>query len=134
MMMRNRLKTTSLAAFLAMAAVVPNVQADQMGDAMFEKDRPGGLAMTADALIARPFLVGATLVGGGLYVISLPFSLAGGNTAHAWDTLVALPASHAFVRCLGCTPVQDQRNRAERRTAVLQEDEQRAREEAADQE
>jgi hypothetical protein len=134
MMMRNRLKTTSLAALLAMAAVVPSVQADQLGDAVMDNDAPTGMAMLGDVVIARPLLIGATAVGAALYTVSLPFSLAGGNTGDAWDIMVVTPASNAFARCLGCTPQQNQRRAAERRTAVLQEDEQRAREDAADRE
>lgn len=133
-MMRNRLRTTSLAAMLALVTAVPTVQADQMGDAVLDNENPTGLAMMGDALIARPFLMGATLIGGALYTISLPFSLAGGNNAESWNMLVETPAENAFTRCLGCTPVQDQRRRAERRTAMLLEEEQLSRARTADQE
>jgi hypothetical protein len=69
------------------------------------EEEPSALAMTGDALLARPLLMATTLVGGVIYVISLPFSLLGGNAEEAGETLVVGPARAAFVRCLGCTRV-----------------------------
>jgi len=61
---------------------------------------------TADPIynvIARPLLIGATVIGAGLFVVSLPFSALGGNVAEAGQALVVEPGKAAFVRCLGCT-------------------------------
>ncbi len=66
-------------------------------------EEPSALAMTGDLLIARPLLLATTVVGSALYVVSLPFSLAGGNSMDAAETLVIGPAKATFVRCLGCT-------------------------------
>lgn len=66
-------------------------------------NRPGAGAMVADLLVARPLLIGMTVVGTGLFIVSLPFSALGGNVDEAADQLVAGPARNAFVRCLGCT-------------------------------
>lgn len=66
-------------------------------------NRPGAGAMAADLLVARPLLIGMTVVGTGLFIVSLPFSALGGNVDEAADQLVAGPARNAFVRCLGCT-------------------------------
>ena len=66
------------------------------------ESRAPGLYMAADVLIARPALLALTLVGTALYVVSLPFSVIGGNTAEAAEVLVAGPARATFTRCLGC--------------------------------
>jgi hypothetical protein len=44
-----------------------------------------------------------TVLGTATYIVSLPFTLAGGNSAEAAETLVVGPARATFVRCLGCT-------------------------------
>lgn len=66
-------------------------------------DRPSGLEMTADVLLARPLLLVSTVVGTGLFVVSLPFSALGGNVGEAGSTLVATPFKATFLRCLGCS-------------------------------
>jgi hypothetical protein len=42
-------------------------------------------------------------VGGAVWLVSLPFSLLGGNADEAGEVLVMGPAKATFVRCLGCT-------------------------------
>lgn len=116
-------KPSKLLASLALAATVSisgQAQADQMSQQIFAEDRVSGSAMALDALVARPLLVGATIGGAALFVVTAPFSLVGGTTSATWHSLVATPADAAFLRCLGCTPVQDERVRAERRTAQLE--------------
>lgn len=66
------------------------------------EDEPTALAMTGDVLIARPVGVVLTAVGAAAFLVSLPFSAAGGNVEQAADTLVMGPARETFVRCLGC--------------------------------
>lgn len=63
---------------------------------------PSALAMVGDAVIARPLGLLFTVVGAAAYVVTLPFSLAGGNAKEAGETLVVGPAKATFVRCLGC--------------------------------
>lgn len=72
------------------------------GYAQKVEEQPGALTMAGDLLIARPLLIATTVVGAATYVVSLPFTLAGGNAKEAGKTLVAEPAKNAFVRCLGC--------------------------------
>ncbi len=67
------------------------------------KEEPSALAMTGDLLVVRPVMLGVTVVGSVLWLVSLPFSAAGGNVKQATDTLVIKPAKNTFVRCLGCT-------------------------------
>lgn len=74
-------------------------------DALAEKveENPSGMRMMADLLIARP--VGIVLLGLGstVYLVTLPFSLLGGNAKEAGSQLVVEPAREAFIRCLGCS-------------------------------
>lgn len=65
-------------------------------------EKPSALAMAGDLVIARPLLFVTTVVGSAIYLVSLPFSLAGGNAAEAGNVLVMKPATATFVRCLGC--------------------------------
>ena len=65
-------------------------------------ENPSALAMTGDLIIARPVMLGITVVGAAIFVVSLPFSLLGGNVKQAGKTLVAQPAYSTFIRCLGC--------------------------------
>ncbi len=65
-------------------------------------ESPTAARMVADAVIARPVLLATTLGGAAAYIVSLPFSLAGGNAEEAAEVLVKDPARYTFVRCLGC--------------------------------
>ncbi|MFC5694911.1 multidrug transporter [Pseudomonas sp. GCM10022186] len=91
--------TTGLLALPANAEVV---QENVSGDPMYTADAPTGYRMAGDILIARPLLIGATVIGAGLFIISLPFSALGGNVEEAANELVGVPGREAFVRCLGC--------------------------------
>ena len=92
--------TTGLLALPAQAEVA---QQNVSGDPVYTNDTPKGYAMIGDLVVARPLLIAATVVGAGLFVVSSPFTLAGGNFKDAAKSLVAEPAMAAFVRCLGCT-------------------------------
>jgi hypothetical protein len=99
--MRAIANTTSrllTAVALSVTLVAPQISFAQQVD-----DEPSALAMTGDAIIARPLGVVFTAVGAVLYVVTLPFSLAGGNAKEAGKELVVGPAKATFVRCLGCT-------------------------------
>ena len=65
-----------------------------------EKDWEVG-KMAADAILARPIGIISTVLGGAVFIVSLPFSALGGNTGQAWDTLVITPARFTFKRPLG---------------------------------
>lgn len=66
-------------------------------------ERPSGLEMTADVVVVRPLTLAATVLGAGLFVVSLPFSALGGNAGEAAETLVGVPFKATFMRCLGCS-------------------------------
>ncbi|MCG6908899.1 MAG: hypothetical protein LJE94_02105 [Deltaproteobacteria bacterium] len=70
-------------------------QADMQGDEITTEE------MMVDALLVRPLGIVATILGAGLFVVSLPFSLLGRNVGEAGTKLVADPAKFTFVRPLG---------------------------------
>ncbi len=57
--------------------------------------------MAADALVVRPLGICATVIGGAIFIISLPFSALGGNTKPAHQYLVEDPFNFTFKRPLG---------------------------------
>jgi hypothetical protein len=83
---------------MAMMLLLP-----QVGYSQAIEEDPSALAMAGDLLVARPLGVLATVAGTAIYVVSLPFSLAGGNAGEAGEALVVGPARTTFARCLGCT-------------------------------
>ncbi|TGN38887.1 hypothetical protein [Marinobacter confluentis] len=91
--------------FVITALAVCMLAFSSAGHAQAIDESPSALAMTGDALFARPALFATTVVGSVVYVVSLPFSLLGGNAAEAGETLVMGPAKATFVRCLGCTRI-----------------------------
>ena len=72
------------------------------GDPLYTIQNPPAYAMIGDLLIARPLLVVATVIGAGVFVVSLPFTAFSGGVGDAGQALVVDPAKAAFVRCLGC--------------------------------
>ncbi len=105
----NLFRTLSLALIVSFGLhAVPAIAADSSmsassGDPTYQIQNPPAYAMIGDLLIARPLLIAATIVGAGLFVISLPFTAAGGNVGASGKALVVDPGKAAFVRCLGCT-------------------------------
>ncbi len=88
---------------LALPAQAGEAAQNTSGDPLYTVEAPKGYAMVGDLLIARPLLIAGTVIGAGLFVISAPFTLAGGNFKESAKSLVGEPAMAAFVRCLGCT-------------------------------
>ncbi|SOB77572.1 hypothetical protein SAMN04488490_3394 [Marinobacter sp. LV10R510-11A] len=74
-----------------------------LGYARAIDETPSALAMAGDAVFVRPVLLATTILGSAVYLVSLPFSLLGGNAEEAGEVLVVGPAKATFVRCLGCT-------------------------------
>ena len=58
-------------------------------------------AMIADLFLVRPIAIVASAAGVALWTISLPFTLIGGNTQEAGETLINEPFRFAFARPLG---------------------------------
>lgn len=92
------LKSGMLAFSLAAFAAAPMV-----AQAQTVTERPSGREMVGDAVLVRPVMLCATVLGSALFVVTLPFSALGGNAAEAGDTLVVTPFKATFLRCLGCS-------------------------------
>ncbi|KOY04197.1 hypothetical protein [Pseudomonas nunensis] len=88
---------------ILLSVAVPTLAAENgSGDPRYTIQNPPAYAMIGDLLIARPLLVAATVIGAGVFVVSLPFTALGGGVGDAGQALVVDPAKAAFVRCLGC--------------------------------
>ena len=64
--------------------------------------RPSAELMILDGLVYRPLSLAGTIIGAGVFIVTLPFSLPGGNADEAGRALVIEPARDTFTRCLGC--------------------------------
>ncbi|WP_426142212.1 multidrug transporter [Pseudomonas sp. DWP3-1-2] len=102
-----RILAATLALLFGLQAMPAMAQAQAQtqgsGDPVYSIQNPPAFAMMGDLLIARPFLIIATVAGAGLFLVSLPFTALGGGIGDAGKALVVDPAKAAFVRCLGCT-------------------------------
>ncbi len=94
----NKISRLLTATTLSVALVAPQIS---MAQEVIEE--PSALAMTGDALIARPLGAAFTVIGAAVFLVTLPFSALGGNVGEAGKVLVVEPAKATFVRCLGCT-------------------------------
>lgn len=65
-------------------------------------EQPNGFVMTGDLLVARPIGLVMTVIGGGAFLLSLPFTALAGSVGESAEMLVAGPAKTTFMRCLGC--------------------------------
>jgi|GEM_PF-877716 len=83
---------------LALVLVVPST-----GWSNTVVEVPSPLAMTGDAIFVRPVMIGVTILGAVVFIVSSPFSALGGNIGESFDQLVGKPFETTFVRCLGCT-------------------------------
>ena len=66
-----------------------------------DSDGPHGADMLGDLVIVRPATAGVTVIGTAIWIVSLPFTLLGGNSGEAWDEMVAEPFVYTFSRPLG---------------------------------
>jgi hypothetical protein len=57
--------------------------------------------MLVDGIVVRPLGIVATLIGGAVFVVTLPFSALGGNVSESGQSLVVDPARMTFKRPLG---------------------------------
>jgi hypothetical protein len=87
---------------LCLAGSLSPAQAYEYNDNRNSAPGPSADAMFLDWIVLRPLGLAATVGGGALYVLSLPFSALGGNEPAARQRLMNDPASYTFRRCLGC--------------------------------
>jgi hypothetical protein len=66
-----------------------------------EKDDDLVAGKMASEVVVRPLGFAATVIGGAIFVVTLPFSALGGNTKPAYDYLLADPFKFTFARPLG---------------------------------
>lgn len=103
---QRRLLALLVSVMVGVASVPASADEEPVDDQV--NKRPTATAMLGDALLARPMLLALTAGGTALFVVTLPFSALGGNVAEAGKTLVIGPAKSTFMRCLGCTAIQDE--------------------------
>ena len=67
---------------------------------------PSYETMAVDTIVGKPLQLVAAVAGTAAYLVSLPFSLIGGNADQAQQKLFVEPWD-AMGRCLGCTVAED---------------------------
>lgn len=67
-----------------------------------DETRPDEMEVALDLMVARPLGLAMAGVGSVMFVLTVPFSLIGGNVLESADTLVFRPYKEVLVRCLGC--------------------------------
>ena len=104
MQQSNRKLLTYILAFtLALSNIMfsSNVAAYESWANEVVNEEPTAGTMLADAFMVRPFMLVGTIVGTVTYIVTLPFSLMGGNSREAAKSLVMEPAMYTFARPLG---------------------------------
>jgi hypothetical protein len=96
-----KLASYLVAGALTLSLALPSSAYATMGIYNDYSDEPSGGMMLADALMVRPGMFVGTLGTTIVYVVTLPFSLLGGNAGEAGRILVKEPAAYTFVRPLG---------------------------------
>lgn len=91
--------TSIVSAVLLTLLVASPVSAEQTQ----RRTPPSAETMVYDAFFMRPLSLLGTAVGAGVFLVTLPVSVVGGNVDEAAESLVAAPARNTFRRCLGCT-------------------------------
>ena len=90
-----------LVILMVVVFVITAVASSSFAQATIQEEEISTENMVADALIVRPLGIIATILGAGLFVISLPFSALGKNVKEAGEKLVVAPAKFTFTRPLG---------------------------------
>lgn len=99
-----RFAKKTLVVLMITILLVPPLASTALAEEYFEKEDPSGGMMVADFVFVRPIGIVATAIGSVFYVVSLPFSLLGGNPGDAGVALVKEPAAYTFTRPLGEFP------------------------------
>ena len=92
---------TSLA--LMAASMQPTFAAIEIDETDFG---PSYETMVVDTIVGKPLQLVNAVAGTAAYIVSLPFSLIGGNADQAQQKLFVEPWD-AMGRCLGCTVAED---------------------------
>jgi hypothetical protein len=90
-----------LTAALAILPVVSNHALAADAAEISNEDSPSLATAGVDLLAVRPLGIVSTVAGFAAYVVSLPFSIPGGNSGKVWKNCVVEPADYTFKRPLG---------------------------------
>ena len=88
---------------LIIATTLPAAAAIEIDETDFG---PSYDTMVVDTVVGKPLQLVNAVAGTAAFVVSLPFSIIGGNTEQAQQKLVVEPWQ-AMGRCLGCTVAED---------------------------
>ena len=95
--------TAIISASCVMAIMQPATAAIEIDETDFG---PSYGTMAVDTVVGKPLQLVTAIAGTTAYVVSLPFSLIGGNADQAKQKLFVEPWD-AMSRCLGCTIAED---------------------------
>ncbi|WP_367104613.1 hypothetical protein [uncultured Psychrobacter sp.] len=95
--------TTAISVSLIMAIMQPASAAIEIDETDFG---PSYDTMVVDTVVGKPLQLVTAVTGTAAYLVSLPFSLIGGNADQAQQKLFVEPWD-AMSRCLGCTVAED---------------------------
>jgi hypothetical protein len=90
-----------IALLLVVLATPQALAAEQKGPAQSSTTAASPEGMVFDLIILRPLGLAGTVFGTAIFIVSLPFSVLGGNTGEAAQKLVVEPAKFTFARPLG---------------------------------
>ena len=98
-----KLLTIMTSVSLICASMQPALAAIEIDETDFG---PSYETMAVDTIVGKPLQLVAAVAGTAAYLVSLPFSLIGGNADQAQQKLFVEPGD-AMGRCLGCTVAED---------------------------
>ena len=98
-----KLLTMIVSVSLICASMQPALAAIEIDETDFG---PSYETMAVDTIVGKPLQLVAAVAGTAAYLVSLPFSLIGGNADQAQQKLFVEPWD-AMGRCLGCTVAED---------------------------
>ncbi|MDO5769122.1 MAG: hypothetical protein Q4P13_06415 [Psychrobacter sp.] len=100
---KNNMITLGTIAAITAASIMPSYAAIEINETDFG---PSYETMAVDTVVGKPLQLVAAVAGTAAYIVSLPFSIAGGNAEQAQQKMVVEPWE-ALQRCLGCTVAED---------------------------
>lgn len=98
-----KLLTMMASISLIFASMQPALAAIEIDETDFG---PSYETMAVDTIVGKPLQLVTAVAGTAAYLVSLPFSLIGGNADQAQQKLFVEPWD-AMGRCLGCTVAED---------------------------
>ncbi|MGO2226832.1 MAG: hypothetical protein ACTH4C_08060 [Psychrobacter celer] len=100
---KQKLFTAVASLGLMAASMQPALAAIEIDESDFG---PSYETMVVDTVVGKPLQLVNAVAGTAAYIVSLPFSIIGGNPDQAQQKLFVEPWS-AMGRCLGCTVAED---------------------------